>query len=109
MKKVCILAIPETWLEGDKTPRGHISGVDKTSHSLPPRCLIHCSSHLSLQVGRTSLVIAHRLSTIRHADCIAVVYRGVILEQGTHAELVAKPGSSYAKLVEAQNQPSGGK
>ena len=56
-----------------------------------------------LQVGRTSLVIAHRLSTIRNADCIAVVYRGVILEKGTHAELAARPGSSYAKLVEAQS------
>ena len=63
--------------------------------------LPHPSVH-NPQVGRTSLVIAHRLSTIRNADCIAVVYRGVILEKGTHAELAARPGSSYAKLVEAQ-------
>ena len=42
--------------------------------------------------GRTSLMIAHRLSTVRNADLILVVKNGRIVEQGTHAELLAKRG-----------------
>ena len=41
---------------------------------------------------RTSFLIAHRLSTIRHADIILVVKDGKIIEQGSHAELLAKKG-----------------
>ncbi len=52
--------------------------------------------------GRTSIVVAHRLSTIYNADKILVVDRGVIAEQGCHAELMAKNGI-YAKLVEMQS------
>jgi ATP-binding cassette subfamily B protein len=50
-----------------------------------------------LMKGRTTLVIAHRLSTIRNAELIVVMDKGLILEQGTHAELVAK-GGLYAAL-----------
>jgi ATP-binding cassette subfamily B protein len=53
--------------------------------------------------GRTTLVIAHRLSTIVHADAILVVENGRLVEQGTHAELVAK-GGLYASLWERQRQ-----
>jgi ATP-binding cassette subfamily B protein len=42
--------------------------------------------------GRTTIIIAHRLSTIMHADNIIVMRYGVIAEQGTHAELLAKEG-----------------
>jgi ATP-binding cassette subfamily B protein/subfamily B ATP-binding cassette protein MsbA len=45
--------------------------------------------------GRTSFVIAHRLSTITHADRIVVIHDGRIIEQGTHAELIAKQGMYY--------------
>jgi len=45
--------------------------------------------------GRTSFVIAHRLSTITNADRIVVIHDGRIIEQGTHAELLSRPGMYY--------------
>jgi len=54
--------------------------------------------------GRTSLVIAHRLSTILAADVILVLEAGRLVEQGTHAELLAK-GGLYAALYETQFRP----
>lgn len=46
--------------------------------------------------GRTSFMIAHRLSTVRNADIILVVRDGVIVESGTHKELIAKRGYYYS-------------
>jgi subfamily B ATP-binding cassette protein MsbA len=54
-----------------------------------------------LMEGRTTLVIAHRLSTIRTATRIAVVDRGRIVEEGTHAELLDRSGE-YRRLYELQ-------
>lgn len=48
---------------------------------------------------RTTIVIAHRLSTIRHADSIAYIKDGVVLEQGSHDELVALQGNYYKLLM----------
>jgi len=47
------------------------------------------------------VVIAHRLSTIRNADKIILLRKGLIAEEGTHNELIAK-GGAYHKLVERQ-------
>lgn len=55
-----------------------------------------------LVVGRTTVVVAHRLSTIQHADVIAVVGEGRVLEEGTHEQLLANPQGAYASLVRLQ-------
>ncbi|XP_062423785.1 ATP-binding cassette sub-family B member 5 [Rhea pennata] len=51
--------------------------------------------------GRTTIVIAHRLSTIRTADTIAAFEKGVVVEQGTHSELMLQKGV-YHSLVTQQ-------
>jgi subfamily B ATP-binding cassette protein MsbA len=54
-----------------------------------------------LMKGRTTIMVAHRLSTVIEADCIYVLEHGRIVEQGSHAQLIAKD-ALYAKLWEAQ-------
>jgi ABC-type multidrug transport system fused ATPase/permease subunit len=53
---------------------------------------------------RAVLVIAHRLSTVRHADRIAFVERGRIVESGSHDALMARPGGAYRRFVELQSR-----
>ncbi len=55
-----------------------------------------------LMVGRTTLVIAHRLSTVRHVDRLLVFDGGRIVEQGTHAELLARVDGHYRRLHDIQ-------
>jgi ATP-binding cassette subfamily B protein len=51
-----------------------------------------------LIAGRTVFAIAHRLSTLKRADRLLVIEDGRIAEQGTHSELLARPGGTYATL-----------
>ena len=60
-----------------------------------------------IMVNRTTIVIAHRLSTILSAHKIIVLEDGGLIEQGTHAELLAKQGL-YATLYQTQFQPNPG-
>lgn len=53
--------------------------------------------------GRTTLAVAHRLSTIQAADCIYVIDRGVVVESGTHQELMKIKGGRYGELVSLQS------
>jgi len=54
-----------------------------------------------LMVGRTTIVIAHRLATVMKANRIAVMDKGVIVDQGTHEQLSAA-GGLYARLAKLQ-------
>jgi ATP-binding cassette subfamily B protein len=83
-----------------KNPRLLI--LDEATSSLDARSEGLVQEALStILAGRTSLVIAHRLSTILAADRILVLDGGVIVEQGSHAELIGQ-GGLYARLYEQQ-------
>jgi ATP-binding cassette subfamily B protein len=71
------------------------SALDSESESLVQRALER------LMVGRTTLVIAHHLATVQKANRILVMDKGRIVEEGTHAELIARSGL-YARLAEMQ-------
>jgi ATP-binding cassette subfamily B protein len=71
------------------------SALDSESEALVQRALER------LMVGRTTLVIAHHLATVQKAKRIFVMDKGRIVEEGTHAELIAK-GGLYARLAEMQ-------
>lgn len=71
------------------------SSLDSESEQLVQEALDY------LMKGRTSFVIAHRLSTIRNADKIVVIDKGVVLEMGTHQQLMNLNGL-YRKLNEMQ-------
>jgi ATP-binding cassette subfamily B protein len=55
----------------------------------------------SVMKGRTSFIISHRVSAVMNADRILVLEDGMIVERGTHAELLGTEGT-YARLLERQ-------
>lgn len=90
-----ILADPEILILDEAT-----SSVDTRTEVLIQKAMEN------LMHGRTSFIIAHRLSTIRNADLILVMQDGDIVEQGTHAELLARQGF-YASLYNSQFETAG--
>jgi len=58
--------------------------------------------------GRTSIIIAHRLSTVVNCDCILVLDKGRVVEQGTHSELLSDPSSFYSALWHSQHEVESG-
>jgi len=72
-----------------------LSSVDTLTEE---RILTHLAGMMR---GRTVILISHRVSTVRQADCIVVLERGRIVEQGSHADLVAA-GGYYAVLSQKQ-------
>jgi ATP-binding cassette subfamily B protein len=60
-----------------------------------------------LIAGRTVFAIAHRLSTLRRASRLFVIEDGHLTEQGTHAELLARPEGTYRRLYELQRELGG--
>ena len=81
-----VLADPKILILDEAT-----SSLDSESESLIQDGLTH------LMQGRTTFIIAHRLSTIRHADRIAVLEAGRIVEQGTLEELLRR-GGRFARI-----------
>ena len=76
--------------------------LDEATSSVDTRTEVLVQDAMNaLRSNRTSFVIAHRLSTIRDADVIVVMEDGRIVEQGSHAELVAKQGA-YWRLHQSQ-------
>ena len=76
--------------------------LDEATSSVDTRTeLLLQQAMTALRADRTSFVIAHRLSTIRDADLILVMEDGAIVEQGSHAQLLAA-GGAYARLYESQ-------
>jgi ATP-binding cassette, subfamily B, bacterial MsbA len=85
-----VLSNPEILILDEAT-----SALDTESESLVQEALNR------LMTNRTSLVIAHRLSTVKHADEILVLESGIIVERGTHVNLLEKKGTYY-RLCELQ-------
>nr|WP_090033745.1 ABC transporter ATP-binding protein [Cellulomonas marina] len=76
--------------------------LDEATSSVDTRTEVLVQGAMNaLRQGRTSFVIAHRLSTIRDADVILVMEHGAIVEQGSHAALLAADGA-YARLYRSQ-------
>lgn len=76
--------------------------LDEATSSVDTRTELHIQEAMDhLMKGKTTFVIAHRLSTIRNSDCILVMDRGNIIEQGTHEDLIHKD-TFYAKLYRSQ-------
>lgn len=86
-----------------KDPR--ILVLDEATSSLDAEAesLVHEALE-QIQANRTTLIIAHRLTTVKNAHTIAVLHHGNIVEQGSHAELLSKPGGVFSQLVSTEER-----
>lgn len=76
--------------------------LDEATSSIDTRTEIAIQKALEdLMKGRTSFIVAHRLSTIQNADMIMVMRDGILVERGTHEELLLK-GGFYSEIFESQ-------
>jgi ATP-binding cassette subfamily B protein len=91
-----VLAKPDIFVMDEAT-----SSVDTETEALIQDAL------LKLMRGRTSIIIAHRLSTIKHVDRIIVLHKGLVVEEGSHEELLARNGYYY-RLYQLQYQEQEG-
>ncbi|RMZ70076.1 multidrug resistance 1 [Pyrenophora seminiperda CCB06] len=81
--------------------------LDEATSALDPKAEKIVQQALErVSQGRTTIVIAHKLSTIRNADNIAVMANGIVVEQGSHDQLLEADGA-YARLVRAQDLGQG--
>ena len=77
--------------------------LDEATSSLDSVSEYHIRAAIEdLSLGRTTLVVAHRLSTVQRLDRILVFENGVIVEDGSHAELLRRPNGVYRRLFETQ-------
>ncbi|MEO1392581.1 MAG: ABC transporter transmembrane domain-containing protein [Cyanobacteria bacterium J06634_5] len=80
----------------------HILILDEATSSLDTESERQFQQNLERITTRcTSFIIAHRLSTVRNADCILVLDRGVVVERGTHSQLIEQAGL-YQSLAQQQ-------
>ncbi|MGU7959515.1 ABC transporter ATP-binding protein [Streptococcus suis] len=79
--------------------------LDEATSSIDTRTeILVQEAFAKLMEGRTSFIIAHRLSTIQSADLILVMVDGKIVEQGNHADLMAKQGIYYQMQTSQQTE-----
>lgn len=75
--------------------------LDEATSALDAESERHLLQNLShLARDRTTFIIAHRLSTVRHADCILVLDRGILVERGTHEQLMNHGKGLYYHLAQ---------
>jgi ATP-binding cassette, subfamily B, bacterial len=93
------VAIARTLL---KNPRILILDDSTSSVDLETEAEIRAAMD-QLMIGRTSFVIAHRIQSVMNADLILVLDQGQVVQSGTHAELLAKPGT-YSQIYDIQTR-----
>ncbi len=81
---------------------GRLLVLDEPTAALDPEAeLLVFERFRALKQGRTALLITHRFGSVRMADRVVVLDRGRVLEEGTHAALIAR-GGTYARMFELQ-------